>query len=97
MKQHTLIYLEAFGHDRADNNIFVPSEISGGRGVDIHHIVTREDRIENLMMLTREEHEQYGEIKEAMALLLKIHRRILQINNITFDNKWFEFYINKYE
>lgn len=62
MKNHVRVYLEYFGHDQGD---FIPSEISGGRAVDICHIdcrgmggnPTREkDRIENLMAQTREEH-----------------------------------------
>ena len=97
MKKHTRIYLEAFGYDTGDTTLFVPSEISEAKGNDLHHIVTREDRIENLMMLTRKEHEDYGDRKDYMAYLLKIHRRRLQMANIPFDDRWFEFYINRYE
>jgi len=97
VQQHTKIYLTVFGYDTADNTVFVPSEISGDKGIDVHHIVTREDKIENLMMLTRSEHDAYGEIKYVMALLLKIHRRVLQLNNIPFDESWFSFYISKYQ
>lgn len=97
MKAHTKIYLEAFGYDLGDPTICVPSEISGEKAVDIHHIVTREDIIENLMAVTRQEHNDYGEIKEAMSMLLKIHRKRLQLANIPFDNEWFEKYIKQYE
>lgn len=96
MKNHTKIYFDAFGYDTEDATVFVPSEISGSKGVDIHHIVNREDRIENLIMLTRKEHIDYGEIKEFTSMLLRIHRRNLQIAKIKFDNNWFKFYINKY-
>lgn len=96
MKHHTQIYLKAFGYDVDDPTVFVPSEISEEKGIDIHHIVNREDRIENLMMLTRQEHIDFGEIKEATVYLLKIHRKRLEIANIPFSEDWFEFYINKY-
>ena len=101
MQKHTKIYLNAFRYDTHDNNSFVPSEISEDRAVDIHHIIGRgkggEDRIENLMALTRIEHDTYGDKKEYMVMLLKIHRRRLQINNISFDNEWFEQKISYYE
>ena len=90
-------YCDAFGYDYNDPTTLIPSEISGEKAVDIHHIATREDRIENLMAVTRPEHLDYGEIKEYMPYLLKIHMRHLQLNNIEFDKKWFEFYIKKYE
>ena len=96
MKKHTQIYFDAFGHDIGDPTTFVPSEISEQKGVDIHHIVTREDRIENLMALTREEHQDWGEVKSVMVTLLKIHRFRLEEAGIAYNNDWFEFYINKY-
>jgi len=95
-QEYVKIYCKALGYDAKDPTFFVPSEISGERAVDVHHIINREDRIENMMAVTRKEHQDYGEIKDLKVLLLKIHRRFLQINNVTFDNKWFEFYINKY-
>ena len=74
MKKHTRIYLDKMGYDECD---FIPSEISGARAVDIHHIIGRgkcgEDRIENLIALTRTEHIKYGDEKSAyMYYLLKI-------------------------
>lgn len=93
MKQHTQIYLEALGYHITD---FMPCELTNGQGVDIHHIVNRENRIENLMLLTRELHSRYGEIKHAMVFLLKAHRNFLQSNDVEFDNTWFETNINKY-
>ena len=96
MKKHTQVYFDAFGYDKDDPTTFIPSEISGVKAVDLHHIVTREDRIENLMYLTRLEHQEFGEIKEAMVYLLKIHRRRLQLAGIPFDNSWFEKYITQY-
>lgn len=99
MQSYIKVYFLAFGYDTEDKTQFVPSEISG-KADDIHHIIGRgkggEDRIENLIAVTREQHNDYGDKKEYMVLLLKIHRRRLQINNIPFDDNWFEFYIKKY-
>lgn len=97
MKPHTRIYFDAFGYDKDDPTTFIPSEISEDKAVDLHHIVNREDIIENLMYLTRIEHEVYGDKTKYMVYLLKIHRRRLQLANIPFNNDWFKFYINKYE
>jgi len=101
MQKHTQIYLDSFGLDKSDNNSFVPSEISSKRAVDIHHIIGRgkkgEDRIENLMALTRDEHQDYGDEKDYMVLLLKIHQRFLDLNDIPYNEGYFNFYINKYQ
>jgi hypothetical protein len=74
MKNHTKIYMKAFGYDVSD---FIPSEISCQKAVDIHHIVSRKrggkDVIENLMALTREEHEKFGDKVEFKDWLLVIH------------------------
>lgn len=93
MKQHTKIYLKALGYDISD---FMPCEITGNKAVDLHHIVNRENRIENLMLLTREKHIEHGEIKADMVYLLETHRLFLEVNGVHFDNKWFEEQINKY-
>lgn len=93
MKPHTKLYLKSLGYDISD---FMPSELSGKRGVDIHHIVNRENRIENLMLLTREEHAKLGEIKSKMCFLLRKHREFLEFNGVSFSNKWFEEQINRY-
>lgn len=96
MKKHTKIYFKAFGLDTGDPTQFVPSEINHVRSVDIHHIVNREDRIENLIALTRQQHLDFGDKKKYMWMLLNVHRNYLDEHNIPFDNKWFETYINKY-
>lgn len=96
-KKHTKIYLTAFGYDLSDPDQYVPCELTEGRGIDIHHIVSRENRIENLMMLTRLQHQEVGEIKSKTSDLLKVHRRHLEINGIPFDNEWFNKNIAKYE
>jgi hypothetical protein len=85
--------MDALGYDETD---FMPCEITGSTGVDIHHTANREKRIENLMLLTREKHVELGEIKSEMCYLLEVHRDFLDVNGVKFDNKWFEFYINKY-
>lgn len=96
MKPYKKIYADAFGYDVDDHTTPIPCEISGEPAVDIHHIVTREDRIENLMALTRQNHIDYGEIKHFMYYLLKIHKRQLQLHNIDFDNDWFLKWMDHY-
>ena len=97
MRKHTKVYLSALGYDLSDPNQFIQSEISGLRAVDIHHIDSREDRIENLMAVTREEHQKLGEIKSKMCFLLDIHREFLIMQGVEFDNNWFKERIEKYE
>ena len=98
MKKHTQIYMKAFNYVLDD---FIPSEISGEKGVDIHHIIGRgkkgEDRIENLMCLTREEHHELGDKKDYMSYLLQIHRKRLAINNVPFNADWFDEKIKFYD
>ena len=93
MKPHTKIYLESCGYNDTD---YMPSELSGSPGVDIHHIVNREDRIENLMLLTRKEHIKYGEIKDYMFFLLMKHKEFLDYNGVTYSQEWFNKYLQKY-
>lgn len=93
MKLHTKIYMKALGYDISD---FMPCEVTGQRGVDIHHIVSRENRIENLMLLTREAHSNYGEIKDRMVFLLDTHRDFLKSNGVSFNNDWFKDKIEHY-
>ena len=93
MRKHTKIYMQSLGYDETD---FMPCEITGRIGVDIHHIVNRENRIENLMLLTREKHVELGEVKSKMAFLLIEHRLFLQNNGVKFNNNWFEEQLDKY-
>ena len=101
MQKYVKIYLEAFGHDIGDQTSFVPSEISEDRSQDIHHLIGRgkggEDRIENLMAVTRQEHISYGDKKDYMVMLFKIHRKRLILANIEFDEDWFQEKIRFYE
>lgn len=90
------VYYKAFNYPMHQDT-FVRSELSGNRAVDIHHICTREHRIENLMALTRNEHTLFGEIKSQMVFLLKRHREVLIEFKIDFDNDWFNSKIMIYE
>ena len=82
MKKHTKIYMDFFGYSESD---FIPSELSGQRAVDIHHIERRgmggsksKDDINNLMALTREEHIKYGDKKQYIEYLKKKHSEFLR-------------------
>lgn len=82
MKHHTKVYMDFFGYGTED---FIPSEISGNRAVDIHHINRRgmggsgdKDVIENLMALTRYEHDMYGDKKQHMDMLQNIHNQFME-------------------
>lgn len=81
-----------FGYSPGD---FIPSELSGKQAVDINHIDCRgmggnpsgdKDRIENLMALTREEHEQFGDKQKFKAVLMQAHRQFMQTRQPYFDN-----------
>lgn len=65
MPVHTATYMEFFGYGLED---FRPSELTGNRTNDIHHIrarksggTTKEEKIENLMAVTRLEHNHFGD------------------------------------
>lgn len=100
MKKHTKIYLKALGHDLSDPNQYIPSELGTAKACDIHHIIGRgkcgEDRIENLMALSRQEHIDFGDKKRYMWTLPSVHRQFLKMNNVPFDNDWFEEKMQQY-
>lgn len=74
------------------------SEISNLETCHKFPIIKKEvNRVENIIALTEEEYKIYGNCKEYMALLLKIHRRILQINDVKFDQDFFKLHISLYE
>lgn len=86
MKKYQKIYFDYFGYDYND---FIPSEISGLRANEIHHILCRgiggsknKDNIENLMALTREEHIKYGDKKQYMEFLTEIHLKFMKNGKI---------------
>ncbi len=80
---------------------FICCELTGQRAVDIHHIIGRgrggSDRIENLMALTREKHDRYGEDNNYMKLLLIKHMEFLDFNGVKYDYKYFKDMITKYD
>jgi len=94
MKQYKQVYCDAFGFDVGD---WIPCEVTGKTAIDIHHIVTREDRIENLMAVTREVHAEFGEIKSCMCELLRRHRDVLTMRKIKYDREWFRQWIKHYK
>lgn len=98
MVKYKRIYLESLGYAPSD---FIACELSGQKAIDIHHIIGRgkkgQDRIENLMALTRENHLKYGDKKQYMKLLLIKHKDFLDLNGVTYDNNYFNELIKKYE
>lgn len=98
---HTAIYMAAFGYGDSD---YIPSEISGKPAVDVHHIEARgmgsskeADRIENLMALTRDEHEEYGDKKQYMAMLYRRHMDFMLSSGVRLDRNWMLAEIEKWE
>ena len=98
MVNYKKVYLNALGLDETS---FIQSEISTEKAVDIHHIIGRgkkgKDIIENLMAVTREEHNKYGDRRCYMVMLLKIHRQFLRNNNVIFSEEYFNEIIYKYD
>jgi hypothetical protein len=91
MRKHTKIYCDYFGYDESD---FIPSELSGRRANDIHHIECKgmggnpsgdKDVIENLMALTRQEHEKYGDKAEFMEWLKERHYKFMERKGVFFQ------------
>lgn len=78
---HTAVYMGALGYDV--NDTYFPSEIDGSDAVDLHHLINRSkckegaDHILNLMALTREQHEEYGDKKEHYFSLIQTHLNFL--------------------
>lgn len=84
MRKHVHIYMKYFGYDESD---FIPSEISGKKANDIHHIDCKgmggnpsgdKDVIENLIALTRQEHEKYGDKAEFIDFLRDKHLKYME-------------------
>lgn len=103
MKPYVSLYLNSFGYDEND---FIPSEISEKKANDIHHIECKgmggdptcsKDRLENLIALTREEHDEYGDKKQYMSFLYAVHMKNLEIKNIPFDKAFIINQIKKYK
>ena len=98
MAKYKEIYWESLGYVSGD---FVCCELTGGKAVDIHHIVSRgrggSDRIENLMALTREEHIDKGDKQQYMKMLLLKHMQFLDFNGVKYDTNYFKDMILKYD
>jgi hypothetical protein len=103
MIKYKKIYCEAYGYYEGET---ILSEISGLLAVDICHIDAKgmggdpkgeKDRIENLMAKTRDEHNRYGDKKQYLSYLFKIHKADMMLNNVKFDHDWIDEQIEKYE
>ena len=82
MKKHTKLYFDFFGveYDPVSGWHNCKSEISGLKADDLHHIDCKgmggsktKDNIENLIALTRDEHEKYGDKKQYIDYLKTVH------------------------
>lgn len=74
--------MKHFGYALDD---FIPCEVCGNRGVDIHHIDCKgmggresTDNIENLMSVCRQCHVKFGDKKQYMDFLKDIHNQRLE-------------------
>ena len=86
MKPYVRIYMNYFGYAEDD---FIPCEITGLKSSEIHHIDCRgmggsktKDYIENLMAVSRECHEKYGDKKQYNQYLTEIHLNFMKNNGI---------------
>lgn len=81
MKKYIKTYFDFFGYTGYE--AYIPSELSGKVATDIHHIKPKgrggKDNIENLIALTREEHNQAHEYKLTEEFLKQTHNKF--INN----------------
>ena len=95
MRPHTKLYMDAFDYCIDD---YICSELNTSKRCnDVHHIdargmggTSKEDRIEELMGVTREEHVKYGDKKHYMCYLYTAHRSAMLKSGVKFD----EDYIN---
>lgn len=83
MIRYKKIYCDFFGYKPGD---FVPSELSGGEAVDIHHIIYKsrggKDVIENLMALTFKEHEDAHQERLKPEYLQEVHNEFMKKHGI---------------
>lgn len=79
MQKHVKTYIKHFDYGEQD---FIPSEVSGQPAVDIHHLIPRShggpDTIDNLIALTREEHERAHQDPDYNEQLKEIHLKRLR-------------------
>lgn len=93
MQDYTRTYLDAFGLDETD---FVPCEICAKKATEITEIIKDKKvlyAIENLLAVCSNCEIKYNNETDFIPLLLKIHKKRLDIENIECDSKWFDFYI----
>jgi hypothetical protein len=81
--------MQFFDYSEGD---FIPSELSGLQAVDIHHIRCKGmggskemDYIENLMALTRAEHEKYGDKKQYIDFLKQAHYNFIKLHRSDYE------------
>lgn len=86
MKPYQKTYMDFFGYEFANDII---SEISEKLANEIHHIEARKmggsktkDNIENLIAVTREEHEEYGDKKQHMIFLKETHKKFMEKHGV---------------
>jgi 5-methylcytosine-specific restriction endonuclease McrA len=87
LKKHVKLYLDAFGFDGLS-----PLECEACnkyRGTDVHHIRARgmggskhRDTIDNLMLLCRDCHVQYGDKKQFREWLELVHKGFMEKHGI---------------
>lgn len=103
MKAHTKIYLDAFGLNTSD---FIYCELCGSKAQATHHIEARKmggrpnndmDRIENLMAICRPCDVKYADKKAYKALLYRMHKSVMNLIGVQFDETWIDEMINKHE
>ncbi len=82
MIKYKKIYCEFFGYQLND---FIPSEISGEKLNEIHHIDCKgmggskeKDFIENLIAVTRDQHSKFGDKKQYMEFLYTTHLKFIR-------------------
>ena len=79
MKKYLKTYLDYFNYGEQD---FIPSELSGRQANDIHHIAYRsrlgKDNIENLIALTRDEHDEAHGGKLSVEFLQEKHNKFIK-------------------
>ena len=84
------MYRKHFGYGEQDH---VPSEISGQTAQDVHHIIPRgeggsEDGIENLIAVTRDEHDRaHGRKTPSLTrdYLQEVHRNFMGLRELHRD------------
>ncbi len=93
--------MKAFGYDLSDPTQFIRCERTGNRAVDIHHIISRgrggEDRIENLMALTRAQHLEYGDKNQYIFQLLLDHEQAMKDAGVKYDIEYYAELKQKYK